>query len=132
MPVRFSPPTTPLSAEPLAWSDWGASLSRPQAGDAIIYIPPADAASKKPKAGVRILSLHPDYAVGLGLVRLELAERVYGLPAFGQLPSVNNNGPGSARLVVGEAKVGDIVDNRISVWAGRGRAWYGPEADMPS
>lgn len=42
----------------------------------ITYHPPSSAASQRPKSAGRLLSLHPAATqVGLGLVRLEMAER---------------------------------------------------------
>jgi len=42
----------------------------------ITYHPPSSSASRKPKSAGRLLSLHPAVTnVGLGLVRLEMAER---------------------------------------------------------
>jgi hypothetical protein len=102
---------------------------RPRAGDAITFVPPSSAASKKPKPGVKILSVHPDYAVGLGLVRMELVERVHGLPAFGTVPDVSG-AEEKGSLVVGNAKIGDDVTASWRVFAGRGRGWYSPEEEL--
>lgn len=142
MPIRFHPP--PLSSSnlvdtddrgPTKWLDLGdrhgaapVPTPLPRHGDAITFIPPASSASKKPKPGVRVLSAHPDYAIGLGLVRLEMVEKVYGLPAFGQtdMDRVRDDG---GRLIWGDAKLGDETADRWRVWAGRGRGWYTPEEE---
>jgi hypothetical protein len=113
------------------WTDIDQTLEaeRPQAGDAITFVPPSSAASKKPKPGVKVLSVHPDYAVGLGLVRMELVERVHGLPAFGIVPD-DSGTEEKGSLVVGNAKIGDDVDASWRVFAGRGRGWYSPEEEL--
>lgn len=129
MPLRFDPPAGPSSGAVRKWSDVPTDATRPQAGDVITFVPPESAASKKPKPGVKVLSVHPDYAVGLGLVRMELVERVHGLPAFGK-----SGAGGSAEevgsLVVGSVKLGDDVANNWRVFAGRGRGWYSPEEEL--
>jgi len=128
MPIKFYSPSDAPSAAPRSWADLATNAPRPQIGDAITFIPPESSASKKPKAGVKVLSVHPDYAVGLGLVRLELAERVHGLPAFGQAVEPHNQAE-TGSLIVGDAKIGDDVTKNWRVWAGRGRSWYGPEEE---
>ena len=128
MPIKFYPPSGTPSAAPRSWSDLPSDATRPQLGDAITFMPPESSASKKPKAGVKVLSVHPDYAVGLGLVRLELAERVHGLPAFGQAVEAHDQAK-TGSLIVGDAKIGDDVTTNWRVWAGRGRSWYGPEEE---
>jgi hypothetical protein len=66
--------------------------------------------------------VHPEYAVGLGMVRLELAERVWGTSAFGEAPKMLGKDGELGKLVVGN----DAGSAQWQVWAGRGRAWYQP------
>ena len=129
MPLRFDSPSGSPSGAMRRWSDIGSDVQRPQAGDAITFVPPESAASKKPKPGVKVLSVHPDYAVGLGLVRMELVERVHGLPAFGtQIERDGTEEKGS--LVVGSVKLGDDISSSWRVLAGRGRGWYSPDEEL--
>jgi hypothetical protein len=131
MPIRLDPPSGIKSTSVQKWTDIDKTpeAERPKAGDAITFVPPSSAASKKPKPGVKILSVHPDYAVGLGLVRMELVERVHGLPAFGTVPDVSG-AEEKGSLVVGSAKIGDDVAASWRVSAGRGRGWYSPEEEL--
>lgn len=130
-PIRFLPSS--LTCEkamlppngPLKWSDFKDQNPLPDAGQAINYIPPPTSASQKPKAAVKVLSLHPEYAVGLGMIRLELAERVWGTSAFGEAPKMLGKDGELGRLIVGN----DAGSGSWQVWAGRGRAWYQPGED---
>lgn len=130
-PIRFLPSS--LTCEkamlppngPLRWADFKDQNPLPEAGQAINYIPPPTSASQKPKAAVKVLSLHPEYAVGLGMIRLELAERVWGTSAFGEAPKMLGKDGELGRLIVGN----DAGSGSWQVWAGRGRAWYQPGED---
>ena len=65
-------------------------ISGQMIGGDIIYHPPPDAASQKPRPAGKILSLHPTAnQVGLGLVRLEYTERVWGLFGLASSPSTS-------------------------------------------
>ena len=66
LPIRLIPLTEPCDPP-----------ERPLAvGTEIIFHPSESSASKKPRSAGRILSLHPSVStVGLGLVRLEMADK---------------------------------------------------------
>lgn len=131
MPIRFHPSLSSITASsvglstPTRWTDISSQTPQPAPGDSITYIPPSTAASKKPKSGVKVLSLHSEYAIGLGLVRLGMVARTYGLPTFGEVQMETEEEMG--RLVCGDAKLGENMAERWKIWAGRGRAWYSPE-----
>jgi hypothetical protein len=118
-PSNLLPPSTPAR-----WDD--ISNDRPTPGSPINYIPPPTAASQRSKAAVKVLSVHPEYAVGLGLMRLELVDRCWGLSDWeSRVVNVDNTSLSSeerGKLVVvqdeGNEKGG------LQVWAGRGRGWY--------
>lgn len=78
LPIRLFPldgSASPLAAVPASYPAMGPA---PAAVD-ITYTPPPTAASKKSRSAGRILALHPMASnVGLALVRLEFAERVWG------------------------------------------------------
>lgn len=73
------------------------------------------------------MAVHPEYAIGLGLMRLEMVERVWGAQPYGEAQQ-------SEALKEGERDDDDGDVGRLgvkgtedwSVWAGRGRAWYPP------
>ncbi|KAJ9117597.1 hypothetical protein QFC22_004447 [Naganishia vaughanmartiniae] len=135
-PIRFLPTTSTCEQSmlpphgPLKWSDFPTAQNpRPEPGQPINYVPPSTSASQKPKPAVKVLSLHPEYAVGLGMIRLELAERVWGTSAFGEAPKMLGKDGELGRLVVGDATAAG-GDASWQVWAGRGRAWYQPGEDV--
>jgi hypothetical protein len=125
MPIRFLPSGNDISStnlpplEPAAWNDV-TEAALPEAGATINYIPPPSSASQKPKAAVRVLSVHPNLAIGLGLLRLELVERSWGLADYGSAvdPSYNEE---RGKLQV---EVGGGEGRLLRVWGGRGRGWY--------
>lgn len=127
-PIRFLPSSSTCDPAalpphgPVKWSTLQQSTAVPEAGQPINYLPPTSAASQKPKAAVKVLSVHPEYAVGLGMIRLELAERVWGTSAFGEAPKMLGKDGELGKLVVGS----DASSAQWQVWAGRGRAWYQP------
>lgn len=130
-PIRFLPSSSTCESSalppnsPLKWSDFPDKKPAPEAGQPISYLPPSTSASQKPKPAVKVLSVHPEYAVGLGMVRLELADRVWGTSAFGQAPKMLGKDGELGKLVVGGDTSADW-----QVWAGRGRAWYEPNEDV--
>lgn len=127
MPIRLLPPDEAASGKASAgslpsWPAADATTSRPTAGMAIEYVPAPDAASQKRRPAVRVLSVHPDYAVGLGLMRIELVERVWGLKPWSAGPeptAASDDHASSGSLEVKEAP-------GWKVWAGKGRGWYEP------
>ena len=67
LPIQLFPLEEPCDASELLSSAMGAE---------IIFHPSESSESKKPRSAGRILSLHPtESTVGLGLVRLEMADR---------------------------------------------------------
>jgi hypothetical protein len=127
-PIRFLPSSSTCEADalppqgPVKWSSLPQGAPVPVAGQPINYLPPSTSASQKPKAAVKVLSVHPEYAVGLGMIRLELAERVWGTSAFGEAPKMLGKDGDLGKLVVGS----DAGSAQWQVWAGRGRSWYQP------
>lgn len=73
------------------------------------------------------MSVHPRYAVGLGLVRLEFAERCWGLAEWGKAPRAKEGEVDAGRLVVNTDGVVGEGEGQWEVWAGKGRAWYTQE-----
>lgn len=59
------------------------------------------------------------------MIRLELADRVWGTSAFGEAPKMLGKDGELGKLVVGGDARADW-----QVWAGRGRAWYQPNEDV--
>jgi hypothetical protein len=125
MPIRFYSP----SQQPGEIAKWSSltGLPKPIAGEAINYIPAISAPSQKPRPGVKVLSVHPEYAVGLGLVRLELLSRVHELTPFGQIGTPLGSEADVGYLVSGDLKSNIDGSQLCRVWAGRGRGWYTPE-----
>lgn len=76
LPIRF----LPLENESVTLRDLcrgsPAAIVGPDAAE-IVYVPARSASSQKPKSAGRILSRHATMNVGLGLVRVELAERTW-------------------------------------------------------
>ncbi|GHJ85105.1 hypothetical protein NliqN6_1507 [Naganishia liquefaciens] len=129
--IRFLPSSSTCESSalppngPLKWSDFQNQKPVPEAGQPISYLPPPTSASQKPKSAVKVLSVHPEFAVGLGMIRLELADRVWGTSAFGEAPKMLGKDGELGKLVV----AGDASAD-WQVWAGRGRAWYEPNEDV--
>lgn len=119
MPIRLLSAGTPARDEE-SLPSWPANGDRPAAGMAIEYVPPQDAPSQKRRPAVRLLSVHPEYAVGLGLMRLEHVDRVWGLRPWSMSgPVAALDGDQAGSLEVKEA-------SGWKVWAGKGRGWYEP------
>jgi hypothetical protein len=83
LPIRLFPldsPSSPLNrylppSDPTQTGPPGPEVGK---GVDITYHPPSDSASQRTKSAGKILGLHATYpSVGLGLVRLEFAERTW-------------------------------------------------------
>ncbi|KAK4684122.1 hypothetical protein P7C73_g6080, partial [Tremellales sp. Uapishka_1] len=72
----------------------------------ITYHPPKSSASQKPKSAGKVVSLHDVYSVGLGLVRIEMAEKSWW--------TGEREDRGRLRVRVGDVEYG--------VWVGKGEA----------
>ena len=105
-PLDANPPTHPPPPGPLQTPD---ARPHPTADMDIMYRPPTHSASKKDRSAGRILALHPTVSnVGLGLVRLELAQRA----CWG-----DGSGEDNGRLTT---KLGG---REFGVWVGKGEAY---------
>lgn len=143
MPIRFLPFATSSSSasyesllppnEPSTWSSLLPSSPSsstnliPLPGTPISYLPPSTSSTQKPKSAVKVLSVHPEYAIGLGLIRMEYVERVWGgVAEFGTVFQRGKEGYGQGgKLVVGKGGAAEEVG--WNVWAGKGRGWYTKE-----
>ncbi|WWC57694.1 uncharacterized protein I303_100228 [Kwoniella dejecticola CBS 10117] len=103
----------------------------------ITYHPPSTAASKKPRSAGKILSLHPQFtSVGLGLVRLEFAEKACWSPdaislSLSHLNSSSFSSSGSNQIQIQSedqnAEIGrlttQIGDRTYGVYVDKGEAY---------
>jgi hypothetical protein len=85
----------------------------------ILYYPPADSATQRAKSAGKILSLHASYpSVGLGLVRLEFAERTWWSAPLEEGATVadwTNSKTGKLTAMIGGSEWG--------VYVGQGEAY---------
>ena len=114
LPLDSSARDTPLSqllppSPPSTMSLQNASV----AGTDITYHPPSSSASKKPRSAGKILALHNSVtSVGLGLVRLEFAERCWWSVdvTSGTIGEWLDSGMGRLSATIGETEYGVYVD----------------------
>lgn len=121
LPIRLIP-TDPSSASKSLFDFISTPLigerpTKPVSAQEILYHPGPDAASKKPRSAGKILATHDTvHSAGLGLVRLEYAERAcwsgFGSTTIGEWLSSEN---GKMTVSIGNSEWG--------VWVGKGEAY---------
>ena len=123
MPLRLFRLDSPglLSSLSTYPSDLPASPLAPGSaeGAEIIYHPPPGAALKKPRPAGKILSTHAVHtSVGLGLVRVEMADRVWWTPPLDGAVSTSEWAQGARGRLI--AEVGGV---EMGVYIGQGEAY---------